>query len=84
MSKTIEEMIKEVLSDEELGKELMSALNEPSQVADFLKAHGCYENVNEFIACLDKVVARNDEAFHRQSRNQDRRGHLAFPFPIHA
>lgn len=55
MSKTIEEMIKEVLTDEKLSKELMEALNDPPQVAEFLKAHGCNENVNDFIACLDKA-----------------------------
>ncbi|MCR4780253.1 MAG: hypothetical protein K5876_04060 [Ruminiclostridium sp.] len=53
MGKNIDEMIKEVMSDKALLSELMAAMNEPAQVAAFLKVHGCGENVNEFIKRLD-------------------------------
>ena len=54
MSKTIEELIKEVMADEKLRDKLISDMTEPAQVAEFLKAHGCNENVNDFITALDK------------------------------
>lgn len=54
MSKTAEELIREVLSDEAMSAELMAAMSDPAKVAEFLKAHNCGENVGDFVKMLDK------------------------------
>lgn len=53
MSKTIDELVKEVLADEKLCKELEADMSEPQRIISFLKEHGCDANVNDFIARLD-------------------------------
>lgn len=53
MNKTIEELIKEIMSDENLQKELIAIMSEPAKIPAFLKDHGCSENVNDFIKRLD-------------------------------
>lgn len=54
MSRTAEELIREILDDEAMSAELMAAMSEPDKVAEFLKAHDCGINVSDFIKMLDR------------------------------
>ena len=58
MSMTSEEIIKEIISDKKLRDELIKAMNDPAEVAVFLKKHGCTDTVSEFIAVLDSSDRR--------------------------
>ena len=54
MSRTAEELIREILSSETESTELISAMSDPAEVARFLKAHDCDANVSDFVKLLDK------------------------------
>gem|GEM_PF-4007804 len=55
MSRTAEELIREILNNKDMSAELMAAMSEPSKVSEFLKAHDCDTNVSEFIKMLDTI-----------------------------
>jgi len=55
MSRTAEELIREILNNKDMSAELMAAMSEPSKVAEFLKTHDCDTNVSEFIKMLDTI-----------------------------
>lgn len=55
MSRTAEELIREILNNKDMSAELMAAMSEPSKVAEFLKEHDCDTNVSEFIKMLDTI-----------------------------
>ncbi|MBR5088212.1 MAG: hypothetical protein IK093_02150 [Ruminiclostridium sp.] len=53
MGKTIDETVKEVMSDKKLLEELLADMDDPSKVASFLKEQGCDGSVKDFIDRLD-------------------------------